>query len=40
MSYFGSHPIAGVDYPETLQELNDWFATEQAYLDYLQKLRW
>lgn len=40
MDYFGSHPIAGIDYPETLQEFDDWFATEQACLDYLQKLRW
>ena len=40
MNYFGSHPIAGIDYPETLQEFDDWFATEQSCLDYLQKLRW
>jgi len=40
MNYFGFHPIAGIDYPETLQEFDDWFATEQACLDYLQKLRW
>jgi transposase-like protein len=40
MSNFGFHPIAGIDYPETLQEFDDWFATEQACLDYLQKLRW
>ncbi len=40
MNYFGSHPIAGIDYPETLQEFDDWFATEQACLDYLQELRW
>lgn len=40
MNYRGSHPIAGIDYPETLQEFDEWFATEQACLDYLQKLRW
>ena len=40
MNNFGSHPIAGIDYPETLQEFDDWFATEQACLDYLQELRW
>ena len=34
------HPIAGIDYPKTLQEFDEWFPTEQACLDYLQKLRW
>ena len=36
----GSHPIGGIDYPETLQEFDEWFPTEQACLEYLQKLRW
>ncbi len=40
MKDFSSHPIAGIDYPETLQEFDKWFPTEQACLDYLQKLRW
>jgi len=40
MNNFGSHPIAGVDYPKTLQEFDEWFTTEQACLDYLKKLRW
>jgi len=32
MNNFGSHPIAGVDYPKTLQEFDEWFTTEQACL--------
>lgn len=40
MKNYGSHPIGGIDYPETLQEFDEWFSTEQACLDYLQKLRW
>ncbi len=40
MNNFVYHPLAGIDYPETLQEFDDWFATEQACLDYLQQLRW
>lgn len=36
----GSHPIGGIDYPETLQDFDEWFPTEQACLEYLQKLRW
>ena len=40
MKDFDSHPIAGIDYPKTLQEFDEWFPTEQACLAYLQKLRW
>jgi transposase-like protein len=40
MNNLSSYPIGGVDYPETLQEFDEWFPTEQACLDYLQKLRW
>jgi hypothetical protein len=40
MDDFDSHPVAGIDYPETLQEIDDWFATEQACIEYLQKIRW
>ena len=40
MNNFGSHPIAGIDYPETLQEFDEWFPTEQDCIGYLQKLRW
>ena len=36
----GSHPIGGIDYPETLQDFDEWFPTELACLEYLQKLRW
>ena len=32
--------MGGIDYPETLQEFDEWFPTEQACLDYLEKLRW
>ena len=28
------------DYPQTLEEFTDWFATEQACRDYLARLRW
>lgn len=35
-----SYPVGGIDYPRTLQEFDQWFATEQACLDYLQRLRW
>jgi len=40
MNNLSSYPIGGVNYPETLQEFDEWFPTEQACLDYLQKLRW
>ena len=36
----GSHPVGGVDYPRTLQEFDDWFSSEAACLNYLQRLRW
>jgi hypothetical protein len=34
------HPEAGVDYPETYQELLAWFPDDRACLDYLAELRW
>ncbi len=40
MNDLNSYPIGGIDYPETLQEFDAWFPTEQACLNYLQKLRW
>lgn len=40
MDNLKAHPVVGIDYPGTLQEFDDWFPTEQACLDYLQKLRW
>jgi len=40
MDGHGSHPVGGIDYPRTLQEFDQWFSTEQACLDFLQRLRW
>ncbi len=34
------HPVAGVDYPRTYQQLLEWFAEEGSCLDYLAALRW
>lgn len=33
-------PVAGQDYPKTWSQFMDWFHTEQACLDYLERLRW
>lgn len=33
-------PRAGVDYPHTFQEFDEWFATEAGCRDYLVRLRW
>jgi transposase-like protein len=33
-------PVAGKDYPRTWNEFLDWFATEEACLTYLERLRW
>jgi hypothetical protein len=33
-------PLAGVDYPVTFGQFQDWFATDEACFDYLAKLRW
>ncbi len=40
MSMQVSHPIGGVDYPRTIQEFDKWFATEEACVSYLARLRW
>ena len=40
MSQNDPHPIAGTDYPRTLQEFDQWFSTEEACINYLQRLRW
>ncbi|MBI4168436.1 MAG: IS1595 family transposase [Acidobacteria bacterium] len=40
MSEKRAHPVGGVDYPRTLQEFDEWFASEGACRDYLQRLRW
>ena len=33
-------PIGGTDYPTTWVQFLDWFHSEQACRDYLEKLRW
>ena len=33
-------PVAGKDYPRNWTEFLDWFASEEACLAYLEKLRW
>ena len=33
-------PVAGVDYPRTFQEMDDWFRDEAACRDYVRRLRW
>lgn len=33
-------PIPGKDYPQTWNDFLDWFATEDACLSYLERLRW
>lgn len=33
-------PAAGKDYPRNWSEFLDWFASEEACLSYLEKLRW
>ncbi len=34
------YPIAGIDYPRTLQEFDQWFSTEDDCVRFLQQLRW
>ncbi len=34
------YPVGGVDYPRTLQEFDEWFSSEAACIDYLQRVRW
>jgi ISXO2 transposase-like protein/transposase-like zinc ribbon protein len=33
-------PVSGIDYPGTFQEFDRWFASENACLDYIARLRW
>ena len=40
MSEHQGHPVGGIDYPQTLQEFDAWFSTEEACARYLQRLRW
>ena len=35
-----AHPVSGVDYPATYQQLQRWFPDDAASLDYLVGLRW
>ena len=35
-----AHPVGGVDYPRTFQELLAWFPDDQSCLQFLAKLRW
>jgi transposase-like protein len=34
------HPVAGIDYPKTFQEFDEWFSNDNACFDYIAKLRW
>jgi transposase-like protein len=34
------HPVGGVDYPRTIMEFDRWFATEEACISYLARVRW
>ena len=34
------HPVAGIDYPKTFQEFEEWFKSDGACIDYIAKLRW
>ena len=34
------HPVAGVDYPRTFQQVQRWFPDDVACLEYLARLRW
>jgi len=36
----GGQPVGGVEYPRTLEEFDQWFATERACAEYIQRLRW
>ena len=35
-----AHPVGGVDYPRTFQELLAWFPDDESCLQFLAKLRW
>ena len=34
------HPVGGQDYPRTLVEFDEWFASEADCKDFLRRLRW
>jgi hypothetical protein len=33
-------PRAGVDYPKTFGQFQDWFGTDEGCFEYLARLRW
>ena len=35
-----AHPVGGIDYPRTLGEFDEWFPSEAACVDILQRVRW
>jgi len=35
-----AHPVAGVDYPRTFQEMDERFRDDDACRDYIRRLRW
>jgi transposase-like protein len=35
-----SHPVAGIDYPRTFQEMDQWFRDDDACRAYIRRLRW
>jgi len=36
----GSHPVAGIDYPRTFQEIDEWFRDDEACREYIRRVRW
>ena len=34
------HPVAGVDYPQTFQALDEWFRDDETCRAYIRRLRW
>ena len=35
-----THPVGGVDYPQTYQQVQEWFPDDGACLEYLARVRW
>jgi len=40
MKKYPELPMAGVDYPRTLQEFDIWFSSEEKCLEFIKKIRW
>jgi transposase-like protein len=34
------HPVRGVDYPRTFQEMDEWFCSDAGCREYIRRLRW